>query len=91
MLREETFTKCATEFGTPVGIAHMIKIVESDVKRVKRKVESDDVINDIILDCIQRGEYQNLQRELYKLRRVVGRFKESTIYKKAYKEINGNS
>jgi hypothetical protein len=98
MLREETFQKAAYTFGTAVGVAHLISYKGMDIETSKPDIveldeSSDDmIINNIILKSIGEGKYQKLYRRLYYYKgRGYKKIKEVTIYKKAYKDINGNS
>lgn len=98
MLREETFQKAAYTFGTAVGVAHLISYKGMDIETSKpelpqlKESDSDNIINNIILKSIEDGKYQKLYRRLYYYKgRGYKKIKEVTIYKKAYKDINGNS
>jgi len=90
MIKESTYVEAATAFGTPVGVAHIIgyknkkeQIKEDGIESFKI-IEPDLELNAIICDAIEIGEYQQLQREIYKIKqRGDKRLKETTIYKKA--------
>ena len=90
MLKEATYTQAAEEFGTSVGVAHAIgyknkkeQIKEGGIESFK-SIEPDLEVNYIILDAIDENKYQELQREIYKIRlKGDKRLKETTIYKKA--------
>jgi hypothetical protein len=90
MIKEHIYVDTAEEFGTSVGVAHIIgfknkkqQIREEGVESFK-VIEPDLEINAIICDTIEMGEYQQLQREVYKIRlKGDKRLKETTIYKKA--------
>ena len=85
----------AEEFESSVGVAHAI---HKGVKELKRKEEvtkynDERFIDTCILRCIERGEYQKLQRTLYRIRQEAGKrkLKEVTIYRKAwYYIVNGH-
>ena len=90
MIKESTYVQAANQFGTSVGVAHVIgfknkreQIKESGIKSFK-VIEPDLIINNIVCDCIEIGMYQELQRLVYKIRlKGDKRLKEKTIYRKA--------
>lgn len=90
MLKEVTYTQAAEEFGTSIGVAHNIgyknksqQIKEEGIESFK-SIESDLEVNYIILDAIDENKYQELQREVYKIKQKGDkRLKEKTIYRKA--------
>ena len=85
----------AEEFGVSVGVAHAIG---KGIKELKSKDEiseynDDRFINGVIVRCIERNKYQQLQRTLYRIRQQAGKrkLKEVTIYRKAwYYIVNGH-
>ena len=96
MLKTEVYLKTANEFGVSVGLASIVRfsplkesINEVDKSTYKR-MSSDLMINKIITECIEIGEYKTLQRELYRIKRNKGKRKisELTIYREAMKTIN---
>lgn len=97
MLKEATYTQAAEEFGTSVGVAHAIgyknkkeQIQEEGIESFKR-IEPDLELNMIICDAIEIGMYQELQREIYRIKqRGDKRLKETTIYNRALIEITKN-
>ena len=97
MLKEATYTQAADAFGTSVGVAHAIgyknkkeQIREDGVESFKR-IEGDLELNMIICDAIEINLYQELQREIYKIRlKGDKRLKETTIYNRALIEITKN-
>jgi hypothetical protein len=97
MIKESTYVQAAEEFGTSVGVAHIIgfknkkqQIVEEGVESFKR-IEPELEINYIICDAIELNLYQQLQREIYKIRlKGDKRFKENTIYRRAFNEITND-
>ena len=98
MLREETFQKAAYTFGTAVGVAHLISYKGMDIETAKPELPQpkesniENIINKIVLKSIEEGKYQQLCRRIYHYKgREYKKIKEVTIYKKAYKDINGNS
>lgn len=96
MLSERAYMEAAELFGTSVGVAHIIgskKIIELESKEAVVKYNDERYINGVILRCIERGEYQKLQRTLYRIKQEAGRrkLKEVTIYRKAwYYIVNGH-
>jgi hypothetical protein len=56
---------------------------------IYRRMSSDLSINKIITHCIEMGVYQQLQRELYRIRLNKGKRKisELTIYREAMKAV----
>lgn len=96
MLKTEVYLKTANEFGISVGIASMVKFsalrdsVDMIDKLTYKRMSYDLMINKIITECIEIGEYKTLQRELYRIKASKGKRKisELTIYKEAMKTIN---
>ena len=90
MIKEHVYVDTADTFGTSVGVAHIIgfknkkeQIKEGGIESFK-SIEPDLEVNYIILDAIDENKYQELQREIYKIRlKGDKRLKETTIYKKA--------
>jgi hypothetical protein len=90
MIKEHVYVDTADTFGTSVGVAHIIgfknkkeQIKEGGIESFK-SIETDLEVNYIILDAIDENKYQELQREIYKIRlKGDKRLKETTIYKKA--------
>jgi len=97
LLKETTYSQAAEEFGTSVGVAHAIgyknkreQIQEEGVESFKR-IEPDLELNAIICDAIEINMYQELQREIYRIRlKGDKRLKETTIYNRALIEITKN-
>jgi hypothetical protein len=97
MIKEQVYVETADLFGTSVGVAHVIgfknkreQIKEEGIESFK-KIEGDLEINYIICDSIELDKYQELQREIYRIRlKGDGRLKETTIYNRAFKEIIKN-
>ena len=95
MLSQKVYTDAADMFGVSVGVAHAIHkgIRELSSKEEIVEYNDDRYINGVILRCIERNRYQDLQRTLYRIRREMGKrkVKEVTIYKKAwYYIVNGH-
>jgi len=94
MIKESTYVQAANQFGTSVGVAHIIgfktkkdQIKETGVESFK-KIEGDLIINNIICDSIEFNLYQELQRAVYDIRQrnKNKKLKEITIYRRAYKQ-----
>jgi len=91
MIKEETYNQVATEFATAIGVAHIIgfktkkeQITEEGVESFK-VIEPDLEINAIVCDAIEFDLYQELQREIYGIRKTKKKLKEITIYRRAFK------
>ena len=98
MLRQEIYEKVSEDFGVSVGVANVLgyKKLSEEKDEYEPKVfknASDELsINEIISIAIENGKYQHLQREIYRLnQKKHPRIKELTIYKKAWKDTNGNT
>ena len=97
MIKESVYVDAADAFGTSVGVAHIIgfknkkeQIKEEGVESFK-KIEPDLEVNYTICDAIEINMYQQLQREVYKIRlKGDKRLKETTIYNRAFNEITNN-
>lgn len=97
MIKESTYVQAANQFGTSVGVAHVIgfknkreQIKESGLESFK-VIEPDLIINNIICDSIEIDAYQKLQRAVYKIKqRGDKRLKETTIYNRAFNEITND-
>jgi hypothetical protein len=97
MLRQEAYEKVSEVFGTIVGVASIIKVMEaSEVEKAQTPVEfkksSDEIdVNMIITKAIDNGKYKELQKNLYTLnRKRHPRAKDLTIYKRAWDNIKDN-
>jgi len=98
MLRQEIYEKVSEDFGVSVGVANVLGYKKlSDEKdeyepKVFKNASDELCINEIISIAIEDGKYQHLQREIYRLnQKKHPRIKELTIYKKAWKDTNGNT
>lgn len=96
MLPEKIYQKASTEFGTPVGVAkilgykkkndHIEEYTPGEFKTLSENMDINWIITETILD----GNYKELQKEIYNLKRTNKRLKsELSIYKRAYDKING--
>lgn len=94
MLKEQTYIEVSDQFGTPVGVAHIIgyknrgeQIREAGLDAYK-EIEPEIDINEIICDAIEIGIYKELQREIYKIKQKADkRLKERGIYLRAFSEV----
>ena len=91
MLKQEAYEKVSEVFGTVVGVATMMGVVDlEDVKDatepVTYKKYSDEIdVNMIITKAIDAGKYRELQKNLYILNKTRHpRAKDLTIYKRAW-------
>jgi len=99
MLKEDIFVRVAEEYGTSVGIANIFKVqplseARGEFKNDKEYKEYEDelTINHIICKAIDLGEYQKLQRVLYRMNlNRDKRLKELTLYRRAWKELVNKS
>lgn len=93
MLKKETYEKVSEVFGTVVGMATMIGMI--DLKEVKDAEEpvtykkySDEIdVNEIINLAIECGKYRELQKRLVSIK-PHHRLKEKNLYKRAWDSIN---
>jgi len=88
MLREETYHRIANEYGVGVGIAEWSGDFYPHYSNLKKMPDDFKVI--ILTNLIIReGIYQQVQRELFRLRLKIGkrRIKESTLYEKAINNV----
>ena len=95
MLSQKVYIDTADEYGVSVGVAHAIHkgIRELSSKEEIVEYNDDRYINGVILRCIERNRYQDLQRTIYRIRKEMGKrkVKEVTIYRKAwYYIVNGH-
>ena len=96
MIRGETYEWISDEFGVEVGIAKILgyKKLKDEKEELPpttyKHLNEELTINEIITDSIEVGKYQPLQREIYRLRSKGTKAKDLTIYKRAWKDINGN-
>ena len=98
MLTERVYMKTSEEFGTPVGVAritgykkkseHIDEITPEAYKQLSTELDINWIISESVLD----GNYKELQREVYRLRKTNKRLKsELSIYKRAFQNINGET
>jgi len=96
MLPEIIYRRASEEFGVPVGVAKIMGFkkkkehIEEITPESYKQLSNDLDVNWIIADSIFDGTYKKLQREVYRLKSTNKRLKsESSIYKRAYKNTNG--
>jgi len=94
MLREETYIRASDEFGTSVGVANILSYGKrqskiEELSKQSYKTFSDELdINGIVCESIECELYQELQREIYRIKLTNKRIKkELSIYKRAWKNI----
>jgi len=98
MLREEVYDRIVEEFGVTIAVAEILgyKHIEDDKEDYEpidyRNMKSQLDVNNIISKAIDGSKYQTLQRELFRLKgKTSTKIKETTIYNKVWKDINGKS
>lgn len=91
MIRQEVYLRLANEFGVGIGIAEWEHPFYPQYERVKDIPEEMKVIA-LTNFIIEQEIYQQVQRELYRLRIKIGkrRIKESTLYHKAIDIVGVN-
>jgi hypothetical protein len=89
MLKQDTFTKTAFDFGCSIGVAKIIGYTtlkeekNAIPKETYKKVDDEMIINDIINILIEEGAYEKCMRKvLVEERKRNGKTKRVTIYKK---------
>ena len=97
MLKQEAYEKVSEVFGTIVGVATMVGVVDLNEidgaeEPVSYKKYSDEIdVNGIINKAIDTGKYRELQKNLYILnKKRHPRAKDLTIYKKAWEASKNN-
>lgn len=98
MIKQESYEKVSEVFGTIVGVATQVGIV--DLMEVKGattptayRTYSDEIdINDIINRAILSGRYHELQSRIWSIEhsKRSSRMKLLTIYKRAWEGIGPN-
>ena len=89
MLKHDVYERISSEFGSPVGVAHILNTI--DIRKINDKVEKkisnkEWEFNRIIMDWVKRGEYQTKWREVWNYKRKHPRMTLYTIYKR----VNNN-
>lgn len=97
MIKEHVYEEMADEFGTSVGVAHIIgyktkkETIQEDGIELYKETKDDLIINDIICDAIDLELYQELQREIFKIKQKGNkRLKLLTIYRRAFQQLFDN-
>ena len=92
MLKHDVYKKVSEVFGTVVGVASMVGIIDMDEVNgadepvgYKAAIEEID-INNIINKAIEVGRYKELQKSLHNIKRN-SRMKDLTRYKRAWDSI----
>ncbi len=98
MLREEVYDRLIEEFGVTIAVAQILgyKHIEDEKEDYEpteyRSMKSQLDVNWIISESIENNKYQVLQRELFRLKgKTSPKIKETTIYNKVWKDINGKT
>jgi len=84
MIREETYHRIANEYGVNVGIAEWEGNFYPYYSNISKMPDDYKVV--LLTNLIIReGIYQQVHRELYHLRKKIGKrkIKESTLYEKS--------
>ena len=89
MLKQEVYQRISSEFGSPVGVAHILNTI--DIRKIENKVEKRSSskeweFNRIIMKWVEGGEYQRNWRRAWEMRRKHPRMSIHNIYKK----VNSN-
>lgn len=97
MIREHVYEEAADEFGTSVGVAHIIgyktkkETIQEDGIELYKETKDELIINGIICDAIDLELYQELQREIFKIKQTGNkRLKLLTIYRRAFQQLIDN-
>jgi len=98
MLRDEIYDRLIEEFGVTIAVAEILgyKHIEDEKEDYEpieyRNMKSQLDVNWIISESIENDKYQVLQRELFRLKgKTSPKIKETTIYNKVWKDINGKA
>ena len=98
MLPEKIYQRASDEFGVAVGVAKILgykkksEHIEEITSESYKQLSNDLDVNWIVAECILDGNYKELEREIYRLKSTNKRLKsELSIYKRAYKNINGET
>lgn len=97
MIREHVYEEAADEFGTSVGVAHIIgyktkkETIQEEGIEMYKETKDELIINGIICDAIDLELYQELQREIFKIKQTGNkRLKLLTIYRRAFQQLLDN-
>jgi len=89
MLKHDVYERISSEFGSPVGVAHILNTI--DIRKIENKVEKkisnkEWEFNRIIMGWVKSGEYQKNWRRVWEMKRKHPRMTLYTIYKR----VNNN-
>ena len=89
MLKQDVYERISSEFGAPVGVAHILNHI--DIRKIENKVEKrvsskEWEFNRIIMDWVDEGEYQSNWRRVWEYKRKHPRMSIHNVYKK----VNSN-
>ena len=92
MLKHDVYERISSEFGSPVGVAHILNTI--DIRKIENKVEKkisnkEWEFNRIIMDWVDRGIYQTKWREAWEMKRKHPRMTLHNVYKKVNNEDRG--
>jgi hypothetical protein len=85
MLKQDVYERISSEFGSPVGVAHILNHI--DIRKIEDVVEKKSSskeweFNRIIMDWVKRGEYQSNWRRVWEYKRKHPRMSIHNIYKR---------
>jgi hypothetical protein len=89
MLKQDVYERISSEFGAPVGVAHILNHI--DIRKIENKVEKrvsskEWEFNRIITNWVDEGEYQSNWRRVWEYKRKHPRMSIHNVYKK----VNSN-
>ena len=92
MLKQEVYERISSEFGSPVGVAHILNTI--DIRKidnvVERRVSSKEwEFNRMITNWVLEGEYERNWRKSWEMRRKHPRMSIHNIYKRVNDESRG--
>lgn len=92
MIRDETYHRIAEEFAVGVGVAEWSGNFYPHYTNIRKMPDEMKVIA-LTNFMIREGMYQQVHRELYRLRKKIGKrnIKESTLYEKAINNVTQGS
>jgi hypothetical protein len=92
MIRPEIYHRIANEFAVGVGVAEWEGAFYPHYTNIRKMPDEMKVIA-LTNFMIREGMYQQVHRELYRLRKKIGKrnIKESTLYEKAITNVTEGS
>lgn len=92
MLKHDVYERISSEFGSPVGVAHILNTI--DIRKIENKVEKRNSnkeweFNRIIMGWVESGNYQRNWRRVWEMKRKHPRMTLHTIYKRVNDESRG--